>query len=211
MIAVMTAIFGGIDKRKQIPAQTVPFEEFFFDETDSDLTTKFDNRTSALYFKSQGHKITDAEIIIWVDGKVQIMASDFVSQCIKAMGTNSLAIMKHGSRKCIYEEVDYIEDQIVKGSKYLSVRYASRPIRSQVEFYRSKGYPKNNGLNDCCVICRRNIEPTNLIFDEWWTACKAGLFDQTAIQYIAWKNKIPIQPIIFKPGTIKHVPHIALQ
>lgn len=212
-IAVMTAIFGGIDVRKTIPEQTMFFKEEFFDETNCDLNNDLmpNDRQRALFFKTMGHTMTDADIIIWVDGKIQITAPDFIEQCVDALGNNDIAIMKHLYRKCIYEEVDHIEHCIKHGNEYLTTRYAHRPIRKQVELYRAEGYPENNGLNDCCIIARRNNEMTNMIFDNWWQECQLEWFDQISIQYMAWRYGIKIHPIIFKSGSFVDTPHILLK
>lgn len=196
MIALTTAIFGGIDDKKEVPEQTVQANQYFFNEVnsmvyDNNGGDNISDRIRALYFKTQGHKVVGKEeIIIWVDGKIQINSGDFIEQCVVALGDNDLAIMKHLYRKCVYEEVDHIEHCIRHGNDYLTTRYAHRPIRKQVESYRRRGYPENNGLNDCCIICRRNNSATNKLFDEWWDVCFQDFFDQVAIQFLAWKSKI---------------------
>lgn len=212
-VALMTAIFGGIDERKEVPEQNYKYyTEYFYDDSSGDLSrSKLSDRTKALFFKAQGHCLVDEEIIIWVDGKIQINSNDFIQQCVDALGSNHIAIMKHLFRKCIYEEVDHIEHCIRNGNEYLATRYAHRPIRKQVEYYRGFGYPVNNGLNDCCIICRRNDPMTNMIFDQWWQECKREYFDQTSIQFQAWRYNVPIQPIVFKPESFTDIPHKVLK
>lgn len=209
-LAIVSAIFGGIDQKKDIPAQSVPFNEYHFTESDYLIDASSD-RVRALYFKTQGHKVVNEDIILWIDGKVQILAYDFAEQCLAALGDNDIAIMKHHWRSCIYEEIDHIEHCIKEGNEYLATRYAHRPIRKEVELYRSMGYPAGRGLNDCCIIIRRNNERVNAMFDDWWDVCQRDYFDQVAIQFLAWANKIDIQPIIFKPGSYSDIPHIKMQ
>lgn len=214
MTALVTAIFGAIDEKKEVPEQSIEFNEHFFDETClwmiDELTEKSD-RIKALWFKSQAHQVLTEDIFLWIDGKIKITCYDFIEQCLNALGENDIAIMKHHWRSCIYEEVDHIEHCIKHSNEYLSTRYAHRPLRKEVEFYRSQGYPEKNGLNDCCVIIRRNNTKMNDMFDEWWSLCKEDYFDQVAIQYLCWKGGVKIQPIIFKPGSYIDVPHIKLQ
>lgn len=214
-ITMVTAIFGGIDRKKIVPDQSLFVNEMFFDEKSMfpyKINGMFSDRTKALFFKAQTHKFTDADIIIWVDGKIQILSDTFVEQCVSALGMDyGVAILKHNKRSCIYEEVSYIEKMIEEKNLYLTKRYAHRPIREQVERYRADGYPEGNGLNDCCIICRRNNSIVNAMFDDWWQECKIGLFDQVSIKYQAWKHGVPIKSIEFKPKTFAHVPHILLK
>ncbi len=209
-VALMTAIVGDIDDVKEIPYQTVPHEAHFFNEGNwGDIVTT--DRIKALYFKTQGHYFTEADIIIWIDGKVQILCADFIQQCIDALGKDEVAIMAHWNRKCIYDEVDYIEEKIKEGNEYLSARYDVTRIRAQVNGYIKNGYPKNNGLNDCAVICRRNTDKINSLFTRWWYDCKRGMYDQISIQYLAWERDVKIKPINFKTASAKFVPHKILK
>ena len=206
-IQVTSAIIGGIDEAKRFPHQSLDHNYSVYITSPVDGT----DRIKALYYKTQPHRVSEADIYIWIDGKIQVLCYDFIQQCIDALQNNDLAIMKHLYRKCIYEEVDHIIHCISKGNEYLAARYEPNRIKSQVEFYRKRGYPKNNGLNDCCIIICRNTQTINQLFDEWWDACEHGLFDQIAIQYLAWKYKVKIQPIVFKPGSFIDVPHKVLK
>lgn len=200
---------GGIDTQKILPTQSVNVIQKHFSDVDAKTFEGMNHRTRALYFKSQAHAVIDADYIIYVDGKVQVLSRDFNAHIMDALRGNLFAMLKHGERTCIYEEVDYIEDQIKKGSQYLATRYANRPLRNEVEYYRREGYPANNGLNDCSIfaykvepyICRR--------LDEWWDMIKDNkTFDQTAIQYVMWRSNVKIAPIVFKDGMYKLVKHL---
>lgn len=209
-VALMTAIVGGIDDPKEVPLQTMPHETYFFDEGNfGDIVTT--DRIKALYFKTQGHYFTEADIIVWIDGKVQILCADFLQQCVDALGDGEVAIMQHWNRKCIYDEVAYIRNCLSEGDQYLNARYNSNKITDQVEGYKKNGYPANNGLNDCAVICRRNNDKINSMFTRWWYDCKRGLYDQIAIQYLAWEREVKIRPINFKTASAKFVPHKILK
>ncbi len=209
-VALMTAIVGGIDDRKDIPKQTIDFEEHFFTEENwGDVVTT--DRIKALYFKAMGHYFTEKNIIIWIDGKVQILCSDFIQQCVLAMGDSEVAILSHWDRKCIYDEVDYIEECLNEGNEYLLARYKASTIRNQVEGYRKNGYPAQRGLHDCRIICRRNNDKINGLFTRWWYDCKRGLYDQISIEYLAWERGIEIKPINLKTASAKFVPHKILK
>lgn len=209
-IALITAITGGMDDWKDIPEQSVAFTQHrYTDEHVPEQYQCLNQRTRALYFKQQMHEyLPGYDVYIWVDGKVQILAYDFVEQCIKALGDGDLAILRHGSRSSCREEVEYITNQIAKGDKYLSTRYAHRDLPGQLKIMQDNGYPDDRGLNDCSIIAVRNNNKTKNVFNGWWTSCKyQGWFDQIAIQLAAWICGVTITPIDFKPASFKLVKH----
>lgn len=201
MTTLVTAIYNGIDEDKIIPEQTVPFERQLF-KGQSDKP-----RMDALFYKTQIHTLGDYEYYIWIDGKVQITSSDFIEQCIKAIEGYDIAILKHHERNCIYQEVDHIEHCIRMGNQYLTPRYAHRPLRKQVEAYRTQGYPAKAGLNDCCIFIVRG-QAMKDVFDKWWVECQMDWFDQTSIRFLCWFYGKPIKSIEFKPGSFKDIPHV---
>lgn len=202
-ITLTTAIIGGIDEPKPVPEQTVHYERLLFTEPIAGSNP----RQQALYYKTQLHTLSDADYHVWIDGKVQVTSPDFIQQCIDALGTGNIAILKHHERNCIYKEVDHIEMCISKGNQYLTPRYAHRPIRAQVEAYRTQGYPANAGLNDCCIFIVRGNTMAD-IFDKWWYECQMDWFDQISIRFLCWFYQQPINDIVFKPGSFKDIPHV---
>jgi len=210
-LVIVTAVIGGIDQPKEIPPQTVEFERKFY--THKEPFIEGNDRMQALWYKcnlikySIGHGIT-----IWVDGKIQINSSDFVEQILQHMDGQDIAVLKHGERACIYQEVDHIEHCMRKGNEYLLTRYSRKPIRRQVEAYRYFGYPANNGLNDCCIIAVRNNDTMQKVFAAWWQdVYDCDGFDQTALQFHCWQAGVKINPIIFKPGSYTDTPHAILK
>jgi hypothetical protein len=205
-IALVTAVIGGIDEIKEVPEQTLKYDRLVFTEPFPG-TENLSPRNQALYYKTQIHTFGNYDFYIWIDGKVQVTSGDFIEQCLAAL-TDNIAILKHHERTCIYQEVDHIEHCIKKGNEYLKVRYANRPIRKQVDVYKSCGYPANNGLNDCCIFVVRG-QTMWKVFNDWWYECSYfDWFDQTSIQFLCWHNKKKINSIIFKPGSFKDIPHV---
>ncbi len=212
MIAWITSIFGGIDEPKPIPEQSIKFIHYHFSEENNPTALNgLNDRMKALYFKTQMHRIIEADYFIWTDGKIRIISNNFIHAVLKQLDHNEFGILKHQYRKCIYKEVDHIEHCIKEGNKYLATRYETRPIRKEVEFYRAQGYPVNNGLNDCKIFIVKNTPRTNLLFDEWWQSCLNDSFDQIAIQFLAWKQDIKIIPLIFNRVHYIDVPHKLLK
>lgn len=207
-VALVTAVIGDIDTIKPVPEQTVLNDRLLFTEPFYG-TQQYNPRIQALFYKTQLHQCGDKDYdyYIWIDGKIQVTSPDFVQQCIDQLSANDIGILKHHERNCIYHEVDHIEHCISKGNQYLTPRYAHRPIRKQVEVYRTMGYPANNGLNDCKIMIVRG-QAMAQVYDKWWHECKMDWFDQIAIKFLCWYYHKPISSMVFKPGTFNDVPHI---
>lgn len=173
LVQVVTANIGGIDEKKEIPAQTVAFMRHYYTELANLLID--DDRTKALAFKARAFtSVPIGSITIWLDGKIQPLSADFLDQILTALGDGELAVMKHLYRSCIYEEIDHIEHCIKAGNEYLITRYAHKPIRAQVEAYRYFGYPANAGLFDCCIMAFRHTERTAKLGSDWWADIRAN-------------------------------------
>lgn len=213
-IAVVTAITGGMDALKLIPDQSVPYHRFIFTDSDvPDHLKDLNKRTQALYFKQQTAAIIPGyDVYIWLDGKIQVLAYDFIQQCIDALGTGDLAVLKHGDRSCVYEELDYIIDQMAKGSGYLCTRYADRDLPGQKLSLQRRGYPIGNRLNDCSIIVSRNSDAVKMVMNEWWVHClDQKAFDQVWLKYYTWAYGVPINDIVFKPASFKLVKHLKVR
>lgn len=217
-IAIITGITGGMDEFKAFPLQIVDGEHqaTYIRLTDKDVPEQYkglNKRTQALYFKQQMHTyMAGYDLYIWIDGKVQINRADFVRQCLDAIQGHDLAILKHGSRSCVYDEVDYIMDQIDKGSEYLAARYSGRRLYSQTDFMQRMNYPKNAGLNDCSIFIVRGGLGMQAIFNRWWGKCSDQMaFDQIWIRYFMWQEHQKIKSVEFTPGTFYLVKHKKVQ
>lgn len=216
VIGVVNAITGNFDLPKDLPVQKLigfdHYAHYTFNEynLDSDISKlNLNARVQALWFKSQMHKTNEADYYCWIDGKVQVLRSDFLEQMIKALGNDHIAMIRHGARNCVYQEINFILEQIAKGSKYLSDRYKNRNLAEQARAMRLESYPENNGLTDCSIFIWHNTESMRRLMDWWWDVIKDGIhFDQTAIQFLAWKSEIPIIPVDLEPGTFKLVKHL---
>lgn len=211
-IALITAITNNFDEPKVIPEQTVPHIRLLFTEKEvPEQYRHLDSRTQALYFKQQMHRYApEFDVWIWVDGKIQIDRTDFIQQCLDALGDNGLAILKHGERNCVYEEINYIIKKTRAESPYFVSRFANRldVLNGDLKNLRDSNYPKNNGLHDCSVMVWRNSPGNEFLQNEWWGQCsKYKRFDQSEIHYLAWFNGRKITPIELTPGSFHLVKH----
>lgn len=192
-ILIYTAIFGGYDLLKPQPSfSNVDYVCF----TDSELKAaqvgawtiarvkgdKEHPRLAAKRFKLLPHQfVRGADITIWIDGSIVIVDPHFVQTCIASLQTYGIACMKHPGGNCIYQEA--------AGCLHME-KYTGLPIPEQVAFYRSQGYPENNGLAACGIIVRdMRIPQVHKIGEDWWEENQRWSYqDQISFPYVLWKN-----------------------
>lgn len=123
----------------------------------------------------------DFDYSIYVDGNIKIISniSTFVDSINKKTG---LAIHKHGSNICIYQE---IKDCITrkKGNK--------NKLKEQYKKYMNQGFPKKFGMFQCSIIASdlHNINSIKILND-WWNEyiISKSSRDQIALPYVLYKN-----------------------
>jgi Protein of unknown function (DUF616) len=228
MVAIITASYGGMDAPKEIPAQTIPCN--YICVTDREVRkdsynpagsrwSVLDARMKAKYFKLQAHKLFDYDVLIWVDGNVEIKDSCFAEGMVAALGpaaAGDIALRRHPERGCIYEEAEFIVHGIRSGDQYLIARYAGLPIQEEADSYRKENHPENWGLWWCGLFARRVNTRINSFFDAWWDAClRWSAFDQNSFPYLARRFDIKIKSMnwgsYYNNDTYKIVPHLKMQ
>jgi hypothetical protein len=104
----------------------------------------------------------DADISIWIDGSMEVLASDFILACLTALGTDDWACVRHPARNCIYPEAEY--------SATLKWRYDSPSILAQSKFY-SSFHPRDWGLFATGHNVRRHTPEVIELGHQWWDEC----------------------------------------
>lgn len=211
-IAVITAIFGGIDTPKPFPEQSVTCDYFCFTEANSPVPLpNLPDRLKAKYFKLQAHRVLPGyDYYIWIDGNIEVTSPDFVKTMIEA--TNSgIAIQRHHERETIEQEIDFI---LKSDNVYLTTRYGAQPLKQEYEYYLSRGMPPDAPLYSCNIFAftRAGL----FFFDYWWSlVLQWSWFDQSAFSFSAWQtssgiNTVDLGPMFDNPY-FKHSNHDKIQ
>ncbi len=133
-----------------------------------------------LYFPNHGTSI-------WVDANISITSN--LRPLIQAhLSTHSIAMFKHPHRNCIYQEGNVCSYNKLDSPDLIS---------KQMNYYRSLGYPENNGLTANGVILRQHHNPKVVqAMEAWWgELSKFSKRDQLSFNFIAWKYNLDLKVI----------------
>lgn len=189
-VAVVTAIFGGIDEPQAFPIQDTHFDRLLITgDTGSNA------RVHARLFKMQAHNLFPAyKTFIWIDGNVRIRSNDFVSRILDTLDGNDIAIGAHPVRNCIYQEAEAITRGVRNNDAYLGARYDQHNLLREAAFYAADWHPPEYGLYWCGLFARRVNVRVNNFFDQWWKCCSRWprSIDQLGFPYLVRKMRMKI-------------------
>ena len=205
---IYTSIFGNKDELLDCQFQADDIDYICFSDVDlksnvwkvvrKDLVNSNFCRTSRKY-KILAHKfLPEYEVSIFVDGNFQVRKhpKDLIDN-FKYLSDANLAVFDHNDplislnpypqyrdpRNCIYEEAVACK-RLRKDDPFI--------IDSQIAKYKSKQYPKNNGLISSAVLIRRHNESDVVkTMEDWWEEiCSGSKRDQLSFNYVAWINNL---------------------
>ena len=170
-IAVITANYGGIDQVHEIVPQNVPFDRFYYTEANSPFPMHtIDNRLKAKVPKIIPHlipELSEYDIFVWVDANVNIKSIDFLRKLITpVIHGASISISAHPVRKSIYEEAQFIINQVNSDQRYLTARYTADSIAKEIK-HIGPGYEKS-GLYYCGIFATKNNRHINNMRENWY-------------------------------------------
>lgn len=166
-VALITASFGAFDKPKVHAKQTYPCNLYYFDESNAHFPMHTqDNRMKAKFYKMLAHRVCAEDILIWVDGNVEICSPTFVDEIVNELNgsLNDVAISAHPTRVNPRQEANFIVSNINAGNAYLGKRYEVNSIMKEVDSFE-KDY---HGLYWCGLFARLNNAKVNAAFEQWF-------------------------------------------
>ena len=95
---------------------------------------------------------------------------------------SDIALFNHPERDCVYEEAELI--------KQVSFDYPEL-VDSQMIFYHTHSYPKNNGLYELPCRIQRNTPQIQALMLTWWELiCKFSSRDQLSLPFALHMHNI---------------------
>ena len=190
-IAVVTASVGAGLPIEQSVFEGVDYHAFVDLDSETELPTEtmwsyhgvpqwsidkqYMDRRHAKIFKILPHLFLPGyDYYIWIDSThmVGMNPNQIIEMYLK---DSDIALFKHPERDCVYDEGDIIQG--VKFDKGYNVQ-------SQMNFYESTSYPRNNGLYELPCRIQRNTGQIQALMLTWWELiCKYSSRDQLSLPF----------------------------
>jgi len=125
------------------------------------------------------------EYSVYVDLKHPIKIDfNYLVSCLDSQSDFATRLHRYKRRICIYNEGKVCIEK-GKGNE--------ADILKQLDFYRSEGYPIDNGLYATFIIFRRHTKRTKELSRLWWEQLERYSHrDQISLPYVAWKHGMKI-------------------
>lgn len=136
-------------------------------------------------YKILPHKyLSSYDYSLYIDGNI-VLKQDPTILFEKYLKDKIMAIAKHPTRCCIYEEA--------RSCINLGLSDQNETTQ-QMEKYLKEGFPRNYGLTVNNIIFRSHKKETTIkLMDDWWHEFNhGGKRDQLSLSYLLWKNKLTI-------------------
>lgn len=158
-VCVISSVYGGHDEPHAPPAQDTPCEWVMVTDgpawpapwrTVTEPRPHLLPRMAAKIAKCLPWPYTGADVTIWVDGSTHVTSPGFVSWCLDALGSSSLA-QHHAQHRTS------ILDEATEAARM--PKYAGQLVAEQAFHYAQGGYPVDWGLWWTGLIVRRRDCP----------------------------------------------------
>lgn len=206
-IEVITSITGKKDRLLECKSRGNAIFTAYLDEKTESKTwnikpayNKFtDPRRNSRIHKILIHKYSDADITIWIDGKIRLLRDPqwYVDNYLQDY---DMAIYSHITRDCLYDEAMICAKLKLDDPEL---------IIEQAKYYEDHEWAKHKGLCEGGVIVRRNNERTQAFNEAWWADyCRFSRRDQISLMPAMEKsgvlvNMMPIGYVIYPDGTAR--------
>jgi hypothetical protein len=200
-IAILSANLGNFDIPIDPVKQTITEEAevVFHRWTDSNfppitgLTPRFQYRIPKMF---GWQMLPSFDSYLWFDGSMSLQRPDCLEWFLKQLGSNDIAFLKHPERTTIKQEVDFIEEKLRIGNKYLSNRYKNGLHKECYdEIIKDKKFKDDKLYASTAFIYRNNKRVQEMFKDWWWWQSRFYSCDQIPLPYVLWKNGLKVKMI----------------
>ena len=204
-IAIVSAIFGGRDEPKPIAALDTKTRILFTDGdgapgwTVERMAADADPRATARRIKALALDMVDADVVIWIDDRIQLRGQPMGPLVGKALATTDIAGYPHPWRDCAYAEASECR------KLHLAPKVA---LERQTATYAAEGFPHRVGLWNTMVLARRKTPAMIDLGRAWWDEMQRHtLRDQVSLPYLLWKRGIECSKLghdVYRPSSSRH-------
>jgi hypothetical protein len=126
------------------------------------------------------------DFYIWCDASCQFQCDDSVMWFMNSLSPLShIGLIKHPTRKTIYEEYKFLKTKLEEKNRYLTKRYANEFLDQQWETIKSDHRYIDDTLYASTCFIYRNTKIVQDVLKEWWYHKSRFLIhDQLALPYV---------------------------
>lgn len=184
-VAVVSAIFGGRDEPIEAPAGDGVDFVMFTDGRGAPGWTlrrsdpKDDPRLAARRVKTLALEETEADIVLWVDGRIRVENVPLRPLLRRALRDHDVAGFPHPWRRTVDAEA----------AECAKLGLAPpTAIVEQLAAYNLEGFPDSGGLWNTMVLARRNTPTMRHLGRAWWDEIsRHTVRDQVSLPFVLWK------------------------
>lgn len=157
----------------------------------------------ARFVKSQFYRLSEVvdyspTVVCWIDGNIQLVKDHFHTFFLSQLDTCVVVTYPHNFLKCAHADVTFASQEI----PYLLKRYATEPIKAQIEAYSKDGYTEVTSEKDAYLCSgvlavrlffgdEEKMKDVTVVLDAWWQEVLAWtIHDQVGLAYVLWKRGV---------------------
>jgi len=161
------------------------------------------NVIKARFVKSQFYRLSEVvayrpTVVCWIDGNIQLSENHFHTFFLSQLDTCAVVTYPHNWFKYAHADVEYASQE----TPYLLKRYATEPIKGQMEAYSKDGYTEAEGEKDgylCSGVLavrlffgdEEKMKDITAVLDAWWQEIMTWtIHDQVGLAYVLWKRGV---------------------
>ena len=154
-------------------------------------------------YKILPHLFFDENISIWLDGNIYIDTRVDLKKMVKEfLGDSDIALFKHWSRDCIYDE------EVACRRLYdISIRdKVNIEMKEQIAWYKKHKFPEHFGMGETGMLIRRHNEKVKRFNERWWShISRFSNRDQLSFTVVA--HSMPEVKINYIDGNVRSHPY----
>lgn len=188
-VSLLTAIYGGHDTLKPLPANHGFDDAICFTDDPGIvadgwrvvvLPREGSPRLAAKAPKMLPFDFVKSELAVWIDGAFEVVGDGFRDFCVSSLADKDFVVWEHPEdRDCLFREATYCQDW---------PKYSGERIREQTAHYRAEGMPEGFGLWACGAIVWRNCDKARGFGQAWYSEnVNRSIQDQVSFPYLVWK------------------------
>lgn len=155
-VCVMTAVTGGYDNPRPLPAQDIACDAVIVSDRPYDIpgwrniviptSDQASPRMAAKRPRCRPDRYTDAEVVVWFDAHLEVRSSSLVRDLVDQLGDGQIGAFRHGFHTSISQEAALAATL---------PKYEGWDLIGQAKHYLADGHPDDWGMWTTGVMVRR--------------------------------------------------------